>query len=1081
MKNFLIPLITVLCFKISHSQELTFNPYEPPVSYRGASNPYYWKNRKPFEGYWQQDVYYNIHANLNEHTHIISGEETLTYWNNSPDTLSFVFFHLYQQAFVRGGHLENLNLANHVKQTFGKYESNGLGEVIESMKSENEELRREQDLSVVKVYLTHALMPQDSITFHIKFKTYFDNGSQRRRMKKFNSPNYTHYDGVHWYPRICAYDRKLGWDTDQHLGKEFYGDFGAFDVSLTVASNLVVGATGTLLNENEVLPDSLRKMLDIRNFAGKAWESMPSVITPYDSTQRKTWRFFAQNVHDFAWTADPTYRIGEVLLKLYDPLLKATRTVSCQSMAQESHAGRWQDAANFTAAAIAVYSRDFGTYSWNKIIVADARDGMEYPMLTLDGGQTPAYFNLIAHEVGHMWYFGQVGSNETYRAALDEGFTQFIESWAMKKIIGDTMPGPYYGNKYYAHFKEPVMVTDVRIYTPYLTDAAQGTDESINQHSDAFNGALGQGGGYRHVYFKTATMLWNLQYVLGDSLFNEAMKHYFNQWKMCHPYFEDFRNSMIQFTHADLNWFFDEWIETTKTIDYSVTGVQRKSGDEFEIEFKRKGRSQMPIDFEVESKNGSKYEFYIPNTWYQKKTSASILPKWYGWDKLHATYKCSVTIPSGIKQVSIDPSNRLADVYMPDNKWRAEIEWHFDSQVYNTPDWKKYEVNWRPDLWYNAVDGIKIGFHFDGDYFNLKNKFSLTAWLNTTLLQDGIFNYLLEHAGYDSIFPVSFNFSYSSNTHHFIKRSSVNFSLKYLDGLLGGSTAFTVQANARNSFTGGVKTMYRPAIFDLNYLLYPDLWDAKKMNTISMINYRHTYQYFKGTGDINIGLRSSSLFSDYSYADITLTSINRNKLGRLNLGTRVFSRVGSGNPAPESALYLSGASPEELMENKFTRSKAFIPQEWVGYENKILHFHQGGGLNLRGYAGYINPELDEEDSLFYYVYSGNSGASINAELDFDDLLKVHPKLFREWLHIDTYIFADAGAMGYRNSNHSFFISGIRADAGLGIASTIKSWGPLEKVLPLILRIDFPFFINQPPSTEPHYFDLRWVLGIGRSF
>ena len=109
---------------------------------------------------------------------------------------------------------------------------------------------------------------------------------------------------------------------------------------------------------------------------------------------------------------------------------------------------------------------------------------------------------------------------------------------------------PNYTSKYYDRHKKSNLIIDERVYTPYLSDAARGMDESINQHSDAFNGALGHGGGYRAVYHKTATMLWNLQYVMGDSLFQNSMRHYFSQWKMCHPYFEDFRNSIINYSHV---------------------------------------------------------------------------------------------------------------------------------------------------------------------------------------------------------------------------------------------------------------------------------------------------------------------------------------------------------------------------------------------------------------------------------------------------------------------------------------------------------------------------------------------------
>ena len=163
------------------------------------------------------------------------------------------------------------------------------------------------------------------------------------------------------------------------------------------------------------MPDDLRARLDIKNFAEKPWNSAPSIIIPYDSLSRKTWIYHAENVHDFAFTADPTYRIGEV----------EWNGIRAISMVQEPHASKWQNAAQFSADVIRVFSEDIGEYAYHKIIVADARDGMEYPMITLDGGKDPSYRGLLAHEIGHQWFYAMVGSNETYRAALDEGFTIF--------------------------------------------------------------------------------------------------------------------------------------------------------------------------------------------------------------------------------------------------------------------------------------------------------------------------------------------------------------------------------------------------------------------------------------------------------------------------------------------------------------------------------------------------------------------------------------------------------------------------------------------------------------------------------
>ena len=161
-----------------------------------------------------------------------------------------------------------------------------------------------------------------------------------------------------------------------------------------------------------------------------------------------------------------------------------------------------------------------------------------------------------------------VGNNETYRAALDEGFTQFLTNWSMTSLFGENKP-----TKKNPH---PMSRMDQTVYYGYMRDAVNHDDMPLNTHSDDFNSALNHGGGYGNVYYKTATMLYNLQYVLGDELFLKAMQHYFDQWKICHPYFEDFRSSIINYTHVDLNWFFDQWLETTKTTDYSIDEVDSK-------------------------------------------------------------------------------------------------------------------------------------------------------------------------------------------------------------------------------------------------------------------------------------------------------------------------------------------------------------------------------------------------------------------------------------------------------------------------------------------------------------------------
>ena len=1087
------------CFNFLPFYSQSYNPTLPPNTYRNADNPQYWKNRKPFEGYWQQDVYYSIKANLDEKTDVITGNEQLVYWNNSPDELSVAYFHLYQNAFQPGSYLDKLENSNFKKPDYGKYEKQKLGTMVNRISVDGIDLKTETENTILKVWLPKPLKSGESMAFDIEFKTYFESeGEVRRRMKIFNSKSMDtkHYDGVLWYPRITVYDRKFGWCKDQHLGREFYGDFGAFDVELTLSSNFVLDATGFLLNRNEVLPPELRQKLDIKNFASKPWEEKPSVVTPYDSTQRKTWRFHAENVHDFAFTADPTYRIGESEATLSDG-----RKIQCIALAQESHAIGWQNAAEYTAKIIQTFSDDIGNYVYNKMIVADARDGMEYPMLTLDGGADPEYRGLLVHEVGHNWFYGQVGNNETYRAALDEGFTQFLTVWGLERLEGDTLPEEKTPEKGYAGmFRKPAMSRDRSGFRWYVDDALRHKDPPINTHSDGFGGALEHGGGYRHVYYKTATMLYNLQYVLGEELFLKAMKNYFNQWKICHPYFEDFRNSIISYSGVDLNWFFDEWFETTKRIDYGVKCIKRdrsleeksepgaaldstktKSKDNYIVTFKRKDRMQMPLDFQVIANDGNKYNYHIPNEWFVKKTDATVLPRWIGWDKLQPTYEAKVKIPSGIKEVLIDTSGRLADVNKLDNRSICPPSIEFDSRIWNYPSRDHYEMFTRPDLWYNGYDGLKAGFHLHGGYMDYLHTFDANFWFNGGVGQQDLFSETTK----DEFDRISYRVEYQNPMDKFILGSTVFGAAKYLEGMQGYKIGFDKKSNSDKSRVYVFfKSMYRSNFSSLNYLLFPEEWNYGKYNNSMNVGLDHQYEYFNGTGEINVNIRSSAIYSDYDYSNISLSAINNNYIGKLNFRTRVFAQYGLGKSwAPESQLFFAGANPEALMENKFTRSVGFFPSEWMGYGTNTNHFQMGGGLNMRGYAGYLIPQEIVRDGKgdLQLVYKGTSGAALNTEVEFNKLIPFNPRFLHHAIKVKTYFFGDAGVINYSSYYESLAFSDLRFDAGIGTAVTLQKWGPLEMVNPLTIRFDAPLFLNRIPATEKDYFAFRWILGVSRAF
>lgn len=1042
-----------------------FDALHPPNTYRNADNPHYWRNRPPHAAYWQQDVHYTLRARLDEVNDRIEGEGSLVYWNNSPDTLRHVFFHLYQNAYNAGSHAD---LMHNGRATRGDTADHGT--TLHRLRVGAADLRTEADNTVLKAWLPEPLPPGGRVTFTLAFTTRYGMGVPRR-MKLFNAWGFKHYDGVHWYPRIAVYDAHMGWDTQQHLGHELYGDFGTFDVTLDMPADMVVEATGWLQNRDEVLPRDLRERLDLKHFANKPWNEPPGVVTPYEPGRRKRWRYHAENVHDFAFTADPTYRIGEAWWN----------GVQCIALVQEPHASGWRNAAEYTARIIETFSRDIGPYAYPKMVVADARDGMEYPMLTLDGGRDPGYRSLLVHEVGHNWFYGMIGNNETYRALLDEGFTQFLTAWGLEHIDGDTLVEDPPQGRYLARFSRPALAREDEVYRGYMRDAVRNELPPIDTHSDGFGPVAGRGNGYGHVYSKTATMLYNLQYLLGDSVFLAAMQAYFRQWYLCHPTVTDMRESFIRASGVDLNPFFDAWLQTDKLVDYRVCGVTRRMRSEGQtIRLRRRGGIAMPIDLQVTARDGTVHDFHIPNDWYVKPTTATVLPRWTGWDGLRRTYVARVDIPTGIAAVRIDTSLRLADAYQPDNSLPRAVSISFDHHVRNPPDRRHYEAFGRPDLWWNAFDGLKVGAHLHGSYFGHAHRLWLTAWVNTGIGQ------ALPQGRVDTRHDAfSYVLRYSTGTTRLLKGSSIRLQARHLDGLelYGGGASWTTP-DERTTLRGDLRYMIRRDSSDLTYLPYPDAWTPDALSGLLDLAVDRSYDTGPLEGIAELRLRQPMVGSHDQGAHLRLTSRNTLRLGRLDLHLRALAQYGTGAEHRETALYLGGAAPEELVENKFTRSIGAVPHEWAGGHGSAPgHFHHGGGLNLRGYAGYAAPET-APDGGQVLTYRGNTGMALSAELDLDGLLRFRPKGLHRYLHLDAYLFGDLGSMGYRHydgEGQRLVMAPLRADAGAGLALTIKRWGPLADLDPLTLRFDMPLLLSALPAGETDHFAFRWAFGIGRSF
>lgn len=316
-----------------------------------------------------------------------------------------------------------------------------------------------------------------------------------------------------------------------------------------------------------------------------------------------------------------------------------------------------------------------------------------------------------------------------------------------------------------------------------------------------------------------------------------------------------------------------------------------------------------------------------------------------------------------------------------------------------------------------------------------------------------------------------------------MKRSNFYLQLKSLDGLDGGTIGFEKKSNNdKTRFYTHYKAMLRDLPQDMVYLINRNEWGYQKLNSMMHVGLEHNYRYTRGTGNINLNARASAFTYDYDFSAISLNAVNKNDLGKLNINTRLFAQVGFGNNVPfESALYVAGANNEELMDNKYTRSMGVVPPEFGGYGNATNHFTAGGGLNLRGYSGYLLPEK-LKDGTTRYNYRGTSGAAFNMEIEFGELFKfMNFKFLKNSIKMNPYIFGDAGTINSNFAYEDLKMSDLMYDAGVGTTFSIVKWGPLVNVAPLTIRFDMPFFISRLPFEEKDHLQFRWMVGVSRAF
>lgn len=529
--------------------------------------------RFSYAQYFQQQVNYKIQVSLDDVKHELEAFESILYTNNAPDELSEIYFHLWPNAYKDNttALCKQLMEEGNASLYFAPDSLRGfIDQLAFSVNDRPVKLIYDSlNIDICKIILNQPLKSGDSILittpFHVKIPS-----------AKFSRLGHTGqaYYITQWYPKPAVYDQ-LGWHAMPYLNQgEFYSEFGSYDVSLTLPANYVAGATGDLQDEGEKqwLDEKANNTKQIKIFS-------KSLSFPASSAQTKTITWKQTNVHDFAWMADKRFNV----LKSEIELPNTKHKVNTWVLFTNAQAGWWSNATTYIDSALYYYSLWNGDYPYNNCTAVDgtiiAGGGMEYPNITVINSVISSFEleDFIAHEVGHNWFYGILGSNERDHAWMDEGINSFNEMrYVQTRFPGSNSNGKNdfarlgFAGKLIGgssmNFKETFDLE-------YLSFARIHLDQPVDLKSVDFT-SLNYG---VMVYRKTALLFDYLKAYLGEPVFDECMKTYFNEWKYKHPYPQDVKNIFEKRTGKNLNWFFDELIFTSKKIDYRMDDVKIKN------------------------------------------------------------------------------------------------------------------------------------------------------------------------------------------------------------------------------------------------------------------------------------------------------------------------------------------------------------------------------------------------------------------------------------------------------------------------------------------------------------------------
>ncbi len=619
-------------------------PVVPPPYFRaaleeGTRSP----DGRPGPNYWQVYTDYEIDARLDPRSGLLSGSEIIRFHNRSPNSIPVLQLFLHQNI-----HKEGVPRNGFEEVTGGVQLGRVAVEGAELLPMQSfGRVGYQERGGVMAIRLPETLRPGATVQVEIDWSfTVPQNGGGR-----MGHSDREMYFLAYWFPKVAVYDDLRGWDAESYLGAEFYEGYGDYRVNLTVPHEWTVMGAGELMNAEEVFtPRTLSRMraaavADTMVRIATREDVESGTVTNLSDSGTLTYRFQAENVRDFTWTASNKQLWTGTSARVPDRDGDGEEDrVAIHSFFREYRAPMWEEQALYAKHSIEFESVFTGfTYPWPHMTSVEGEDiiggGMEFPMFTLMGGyngrEALDLYAVTAHELGHMWIPMIVGANEKRHAWIDEGCTTFLENQA-KPDYWPGMPDPEAADR-----------------EGYLQVARMEMEQTMMRHGDHYEPGPGYG---TASYPKPATLLVTLRNLLGREVFTRAYQSFIADWAYKHPSPWDFFNTFEREAGMDLDWFWRSWYYETWALDPAVAGVEARDGNTV-IRVEDRGWAFLPTPIRIRTADGQTHEREIPvSHWLTGANSAEIV------------------IPSSVGEVvevRIDPDALFPDLDRENNLWSA--------------------------------------------------------------------------------------------------------------------------------------------------------------------------------------------------------------------------------------------------------------------------------------------------------------------------------------------------------------------------------------------------------------------------